>query len=100
LKLGIRKRACNSIIIKPNQAGSVYKTLETVKLAKKARYATIVSHRSCETNDSFIADLAVGTSSPIIKCGIFGKEREAKLDRLVEIWTNVENPKMTKLSFL
>jgi enolase len=99
LKLGIRERVCNSIIIKPNQAGSVYKTLETVRIAKKARYATIVSHRSCETNDSFIADLAVGTSSPIIKCGIFGKEREAKLDRLVEIWNNVENPKMTKLNF-
>jgi enolase len=78
----------------------VYKTLETVKLAKKARYATIVSHRSCETTDSFIADLAVGTESPIIKCGIFGKEREAKLDRLVEIWEKVKKPEMTTLSFL
>ena len=97
LKKGIKKKACNAIIIKPNQAGTVYKTMETVNLAKIAGYATIVSHRSCETDDSFIADLAVGTSSPVIKCGIFGKEREAKFKRLEELWNKIEKPKMTKI---
>jgi len=98
LKIGIKKKAGNAIIIKPNQAGTVSKTLETVKIAKKAGFATIVSHRSCETRDSFIADLALGTEFPIIKCGIYGKEREAKFKRLIELWNKIENPKMTKLN--
>jgi enolase len=97
LKLGIRKKAGNAIIIKPNQAGNIFKTLETVKIAKKANYTTVVSHRSCETNDNFIADLVVGIESPIIKCGIYGKERTSKLDRLVEIWNKTKKPKMAKL---
>jgi enolase len=68
-----------------------------VNIAKKAGFATIVSHRSCDTEDSFIADLALGTSSPLIKCGIYGKEREAKLKRLVELWNRIEKPRMTKI---
>jgi enolase len=97
LRLGIKKKAGNAIIIKPNQAGTIFKTLETVRIAKEANFATIVSHRSCETNDNFIADLALGTESPFIKCGIYGKEREAKLDRLAEIWRKVKKPEMTKI---
>ncbi|MEM5872457.1 MAG: hypothetical protein QXD55_01170 [Candidatus Aenigmatarchaeota archaeon] len=97
LKIGIKMKAGNAIIIKPNQVGTISKTLETVKLAKKANYKTIVSHRSCDTKDSFIADLAVGIESPIIKCGIFGEEREAKLKRLIEIWDKAKNPKMAKV---
>jgi len=98
LKLGIKKDVGNSIIIKPDQVGLVSKTLETIRIAKKANYKTVVSHRSRDTTDSFIADLAVGTESPIIKCGIHGKEREVKLNRLVEIWNKVKKPEMTKLN--
>jgi enolase len=97
LKLGIKKKAANTIIIKPNQTGTVSRTLETVKIAKKANYVTVVSHRSCETNDSFIADLAVGIDCPIIKCAIYGKEREAKFKRLEEIWNKTKKPKMASL---
>lgn len=97
LRIGIRKKAGNAVIIKPNQAGTVSKTLETVKIAKEGGFATIVSHRSCETEDSFIADLALGTESPFIKCGVYGKEREAKLNRLVEIWNKTKNPEMVKI---
>ncbi len=96
LRLGIKKKAGNGIIIKPDQIGLVSKTLETIKIAKKANYKTIVSHRSRDTTDSFIADLAVGTESPIIKCGIHGKERTSKLKRLVEIWKKVKKPEMAK----
>lgn len=98
LNLGIKKKAGNAIIIKPNQAGTVSRTLEAVNLAKKAKYTTIVSHRSCETDESFIADLAVGIYAPIIKCGIFGKEREAKFKRLEDIWKKTQRPKMATLN--
>ncbi|OGI12664.1 hypothetical protein A3K64_03755 [Candidatus Micrarchaeota archaeon RBG_16_36_9] len=98
LKIGIKKKAGNSIIIKPDQVGLVSEALKTVQIAKKANYKTIISHRSRDTSDSFIADFAVGTSSPIIKCGIHGIEREAKLNRLVEIWNNIKNPEMAKLN--
>lgn len=97
LRTGIKKKACNAIIIKPNQAGTIFKTIETVKLAKKANFATIVSHRSCETVDDFISDLAVGIKAPIIKSGIYGKEREAKFKRLEELWNKAEKPKMANL---
>jgi len=94
LKLGIKKKAANAIIIKPNQAGTVSRTLETVRIAKKANYVTVVSHRSCETNDSFIADLAVGIDSPIIKCATYDK---AKFKRLIAIWNKTKKPKMASL---
>jgi enolase len=97
LKLGIKMKAGNAIVIKPNQVGTISKTLETVKIAKKSGYATVVSHRSGDTTDDFIADLAVGIEAPLIKCGIYGKERKAKLDRLIEIWNKTENPRMSKL---
>jgi enolase len=100
LKMGIRKKAGNAIIIKPDQVGLVSKALETIKIAKKANYKTVVSHRSRDTTDSFIADLALGTSSPVIKCGIHGKERTSKLNRLIGLWSKVEKPEMAKLNFL
>jgi enolase len=100
LKIGIRKKSGNSILIKPDQAGTVSKTLETVRMAKKHNFTTIVSHRSKDTIDSFISDFAVGTRSPMIKCGIYGKERRAKLNRLIEIWKEVENPRMQKLKHI
>jgi len=97
LKQGVKKKAGNAIIIKPNQAGTVSRTLETVNLAKKSGFTTVVSHRSCETEDNFIADLAVGIEAPIIKCATYGKEREAKFKRLEELWMKAKKPKMAKL---
>ncbi|MFH1474194.1 MAG: enolase [Candidatus Aenigmatarchaeota archaeon] len=97
LQLGIEKKAGNGIIIKPDQAGTVSRVLETVKLAKKSNFSTVVSHRSGETMDDFISDLAVGIGSPLIKCGIFGKVRKAKHDRLMEIWKKTKSPRMAKI---
>ncbi len=100
LQLGIEKKAGNGIIIKPDQAGTVSRTLETVKLAKRSKFSTVVSHRSGETMDSFISDLAVGIGSPMIKCSIHGKVRKAKYDRLLEIWKRTKNARMAKVSNL
>lgn len=97
LETGIKKKAGNAIIIKPDQIGLVSSTLKTVKLAKKNGYATIVSHRSRDTTDGFIADLAIGTSSPLLKCGIHGKERVAKTNRLIEIWKKVNSPVISRV---
>lgn len=94
LELGTESKSANAIIIKPNQVGTITRTLKTVSEAKKAKYATIVSHRSGETIETFISDLAVGIEAPLIKCGIYGRERKVKLKRLVEIWNSIENPVM------
>ncbi len=97
LREGIKRNSGNAVIIKPNQAGTVSRILETTKMAKSAEFIPIVSHRSGETCDSFISDLAVGISAPLIKCGISGGERAAKLNRLLEIWEEVKRPQMAKL---
>lgn len=97
LERGIKRKACNGVIIKPNQVGTISKTLKTIRIANNHNYATIVSHRSGETMDSFISDLAVATKAPLIKCGIFGKERIAKLNRLRKIWNELYNPKMARI---
>lgn len=97
LKKGIKARAGNAVILKPNQAGTVSKILETAKLAKKGGFMSVVSHRSGDTCDSFISDLSVGIGAPLIKCGIMGSERTAKINRLMEIWNSAEKPKMAKL---
>ncbi|MFH1714523.1 MAG: phosphopyruvate hydratase, partial [Candidatus Nealsonbacteria bacterium] len=77
---------CNGVIIKPNQIGTVSETIEAVKLAKSFNWKIIVSHRSGETMDDFISDLAVGVSADFIKSGApFPKERMAKYNRLLEI---------------
>ena len=85
LKKGIKLKAANSVLIKPNQIGTLTETYETVKLAKKHAYTPVISHRSGETKDSAIADLAVGWGIPFIKIGIIGKEREAKTNRIIKI---------------
>lgn len=82
----ISKKAINSVLIKLNQIGTVSETLEAVKIAKKAKLKTIVSHRSAETNDSFIADFAVGVNSDMVKFGAPNRgERIAKYNRLLKI---------------
>lgn len=86
LKRGIDMAVANGIIIKPNQVGTLSETLECVMLAKKHNYTTVISHRSGETNDSFIADLAVAVNAEYIKSGSTARpERMAKYTRLLEI---------------
>ncbi len=80
------KKAANAVIIKPNQIGTLSQVYEAVTLAHGAGWKTIASHRSGETMDSFIADLAVGIGAYGIKAGSpFQKERKVKYDRLIEI---------------
>ncbi|TSC94488.1 MAG: enolase 1, (alpha) [Parcubacteria group bacterium Licking1014_1] len=86
IKEAHNKNACNGVILKPNQIGTVTETIEAVKLAKSFGWKTIVSHRSGETMDDFIADLAVGLSTDFIKSGSPAKEeRMVKYNRLLEI---------------
>jgi enolase len=82
----IAEKACNGAVIKPNQIGTVTETLEVVKIAKDAGWKIVVSHRSGETNDSFIADFAVGVAADYIKSGAPARgERVAKYNRLSTI---------------
>ncbi|MEM4318658.1 MAG: enolase C-terminal domain-like protein [Candidatus Pacearchaeota archaeon] len=85
IEKAIKMRAINGVIIKPNQIGSLLTTKYTFDLAKKAGIKCIVSHRSGDTIDDFIADLAVGWQADFIKAGITGREREAKLKRIIAI---------------
>ncbi|OIP97707.1 hypothetical protein AUJ94_01765 [bacterium CG2_30_40_12] len=83
----VKMGACNAVIIKPNQIGTLTETLQAVKLAKENGFKTVVSHRSGETNDSFIADLAVGIGADFVKFGSPSRgERVAKYNRLLEIF--------------
>lgn len=83
---GINEGFANATVIKPNQVGTVTETLQAIKLCKEHSMNIVVSHRSGETNDTFIADLAVGTSSGQIKAGSCMRgERVAKYNRLMEI---------------
>ena len=97
LEKGISEKSGNSIIIKPNQVGTVSRAFETVKLAKKNKYTPVISHRSGETTDFTIAELAVDWQIPIIKTGIFGDVRTAKLNRLIDLWKKAEKPRMSKV---
>lgn len=86
LKKGIDMGACNAILIKLNQIGTVTEALETIDMAKEAGYKTIISHRSGETEDTFIADLSVGLKLGQIKTGSLSRiDRIAKYNRLIRI---------------
>jgi enolase len=83
---GINRSIANAILIKLNQIGTLSETLETVAIAKEAGYATVISHRSGETEDTFIADLAVGVNAGQIKTGSGSRtDRVAKYNRLLRI---------------
>ncbi|MBI3956791.1 MAG: phosphopyruvate hydratase [Candidatus Kerfeldbacteria bacterium] len=83
---GIQTGLGNAIIIKPNQIGTLTETIDTVRLAQTHSYTPIISHRSGETSDSFIADLAVAVGSPLLKAGAAARgERLAKYNRLLAI---------------
>ena len=86
LEQGIRDGAANAILIKVNQIGSLTETLETMRLAREAGYRSVVSHRSGETEDTFIADLAVATGAGQIKTGSASRtDRVAKYNQLLRI---------------
>ncbi len=86
LKRGIKEQVANSILIKPNQIGTLTETLDTIKLAKQNGYKTVISHRSGETEDTTIADMAVGINSMQIKTGAPCRtDRVAKYNRLLMI---------------
>jgi len=86
VKEGIQKGVANAVLIKPNQIGTVTETLECIDLAKSAGYRTVISHRSGETEDTFIADLAVATNACQIKTGAPARsERTCKYNQLLRI---------------
>jgi enolase len=85
LECGIRVKAANAIIIKPNQVGTITDAYETLELAKRSGVTPVLSHRSGETCDCHLAHLAVGFGCPIIKTGVLGGERAAKLNELIRI---------------
>ena len=91
LKKGIETKACNAILLKVNQIGTVSETLETISIAKKNNYKTVISHRSGETEDSFIADLAVGLNLGQIKTGSLSRtDRTCKYNQLIRIEEELE----------
>ena len=86
LERGIKEKSANSILVKPNQIGTLSETLEVINMAKEANFNTIISHRSGDTEDTFIADLAAATMSSQIKTGSLARsERVAKYNRLLRI---------------
>ena len=99
LKRGIEEKSANAILVKLNQIGTVSETLEAIKLAQKNNFKTIISHRSGDTEDTFIADLAVATNSSQIKTGSLARsERVAKYNRLLRIEEELGNSaKMAKV---
>ncbi len=89
---GIDEKSANSILIKPNQIGTLTETLEVISKAKKANFSTIISHRSGDSEDTFIADLAVATNSSQIKTGSLARsERVSKYNRLLRIEEELGN---------
>ncbi|MGN1295836.1 MAG: phosphopyruvate hydratase [Bacilli bacterium] len=92
LAKGIENKAANAILIKPNQIGTLSETLETIKLAQKNGLTYIISHRSGDSEDTFIADLSVATSSSFIKSGSLSRsERVSKYNRLLSIENEISS---------
>ena len=86
MQKGIEENCANSILIKPNQIGSVSETIDAVLMAKKAGMNTIISHRSGETEETFISDLAVALNAGQIKTGSLSRtDRIAKYNKLIRI---------------
>ena len=86
LQDAITNKYCNTLLVKPNQVGTITETIEVIKVAKAANWQIVMSHRSGETNDDFIADFAVGVGSDYAKFGPTNRgERTAKYNRLAQI---------------
>ena len=91
--MGFEKNVANAILVKPNQIGTLTETLDVVHMAQQKGYAAVISHRSGESEDSFIADLAVGVSAGQIKTGApCRSERTAKYNRLMRIEEEIFTP--------
>ena len=92
IALRINSKTANTILIKPNQIGTLSETIDVINVAHKNNYKTIISHRSGDTEDTFIADLAVATNSSQIKAGSLARsERVAKYNRLLAIEDELGN---------
>jgi len=89
LEKAIKLKSINAVIVKPNQTGSLIEVKKVCELAKKNNIKIVFSHRSGETNETILADLAFGFGADFFKCGITGKEREIKIKRLIEIEKSV-----------
>ena len=97
LKEGIQKGIANSILIKLNQIGTLTETLEAIEMAKRAGYTTVISHRSGETEDTTLADLAVAVNSGQIKTGSLCRtDRVAKYNQLLRIEDELDNTSVFK----
>ena len=92
IKLAYKKKAINGLIIKPNQNGSLMELKKIVEFCKKFKIKMIFSHRSGETSEDLLADLAFGFQADFIKTGICGKGRDEKLDRMIEIERSLMKP--------
>ena len=91
IKKGIDMGACNAVLIKPNQVGTLSDTCDAIALAHQHGYKTVISHRSGETEDTSIAHLGVAFGCHAIKTGVVGSERTAKLNELIRIQEKVKN---------
>ena len=92
IRQGIDRKAANSVLIKLNQIGTVTETLEAIRLTQETGWGVVISHRSGETEDTTVADLAVGTASGQIKAGAPSRgERTAKYNRLLRIEEELEH---------
>ena len=96
LKKGVKQKSTNAILVKPNQAGTLSRSMATVAMARKSGLAIIPSHRSGETDDDWLADLAITWGAPLIKSGISGLDTP-KLNRLMELWEEVPKARMAEL---
>ena len=96
VKKAIEQKSCNAILVKPNQIGTITETLEVIRLAREAGWKVIVSHRSGETNDWYIADFAVGVKADFVKFGAPARgERTAKYNRLLTVEAELTQAKST-----
>ena len=97
LKKAIKENIGNATIIKPNQIGTLTETLMATKLAQENGWEVIVSHRGSDTNDDFVADLAIGINADYVKFGSPARgERVAKYNRLMEIWNEIDSKEALK----
>jgi len=96
LHRGLEAGAANAIIIKPNQVGTLTDTFEAASLAKSRNYVIVASHRSGETEDEALAHIAMALSAPLIKTGVVGGERIAKLNELIRIAEENPSAKMAR----
>jgi enolase len=97
LEKGVMEKASNGIIIKPNQVGTLFQAGLVTSLAHKHGIVPVVSHRSGETDDRWLADLGILWNAPLIKTGVMGMERLAKHNRLIQLWEEVPNPRMAEM---